>query len=525
MSDSTRTGSPGIEADRNRSFIENAVEGIVEADSQGRIIQVNAALTTMLGFASIDEFMCEVGNMSEVWADPDECTDFVARVVATDSVSQHEARLVRRNGGVIFVSITAWVVRDDTGELISIQGLCRDMTESQASAAALRELMEAAQRANRAKNDFLSRMSHELRTPLNSILGFSQLMLLDGLDDEQKENAVHIERAGRHLLQLIDEVLNITSIEAGKMTLSIEPVRGADVVNEVVALLEPLTVERGIDLTAEIPEGNEKSFVLADLQRLKQILINLVSNAIKYNRVAGKVVVAYRSDNAETVRITVADTGHGIAPEHLERLFVPFDRLGAETTSIEGTGLGLAVSQKLVAALGGDLQVSSELGEGSVFTVTLARVDEPALGESVELEEPKAPDRHDEMYLVLYIEDNISNLRLVTRMLARRPDIQLITSMEGGAGLDVARESCPDAILLDLNLPDMGGEDVLKGLRDDPSTAEIPVVVLSADATKSKVEKLLEAGAQAYLTKPLDIPDFFSAIEKVLTSPRRFVAQ
>ncbi|OLB41039.1 MAG: hypothetical protein AUI04_08825 [Candidatus Rokubacteria bacterium 13_2_20CM_2_64_8] len=375
-----------------------------------------------------------------------------------------------------------------------------------------RRAEEDADRANRAKSEFLSRMSHELRTPLNGIIGFAQLLELEAQGDEQRESIEMILKSGRHLLDLINEILDIARIEAGKLALSLEPV----LVNEVVAAaLDMLRLEaasKRIDVVVTALEG----YVLADRQRFQQVVLNLLSNAIKYNRAGGAVRVSSEV-GAEQVRLSVGDTGRGIAPETMSRLFTAFDRLGAEQTAIEGTGLGLVLSHHLVEAMGGTLSAQSTLGEGTTFTVGLRRVESPTVG--IE----RASGREvDEVGLdglrgtVLYIEDNLSNLRLLERILARRPGVTLLSAMQGSRGIELARDHQPDLIILDLHLPDLSGSDVLARLCTDPRTKQIPVVILSADATPGRIKRLLEQGARDYLTKPLDVRQVLTLVDETL---------
>ena len=375
-----------------------------------------------------------------------------------------------------------------------------------------RRAEEDADRANRAKSEFLSRMSHELRTPLNGIIGFAQLLELEAQGDEQRESIEMILKSGRHLLDLINEILDIARIEAGKLALSLEPV----LVNEVVAAaLDMLRLEaasKRIDVVVTALEG----YVLADRQRFQQVVLNLLSNAIKYNRAGGAVRVSSEV-GAEQARLSVGDTGRGIAPEMMSRLFTAFDRLGAEQTAIEGTGLGLVLSHHLVEAMGGTLSAQSTLGEGTTFTVGLRRVESPTVG--IE----RASGREvDEVGLdglrgtVLYIEDNLSNLRLLERILARRPGVTLLSAMQGSRGIELARDHQPDLIILDLHLPDLSGSDVLARLCTDPRTKQIPVVILSADATPGRIKRLLEQGARDYLTKPLDVRQVLTLVDETL---------
>jgi PAS domain S-box-containing protein len=403
-----------------------------------------------------------------------------------------------------------------------LYALARDVTDRMVADEAIRVAHDEAHRANLAKSEFLSRMSHELRTPLNAILGFGQLLEMDGPQGRNGESVAQILHAGRHLLSLIEEVLDISRIEAGTMRMSVEPVDVVSALGDVVALIAPIAVERGVEVFTERGVVGD-CYVLADRQRLRQVLLNLLSNAVKYNRPDGSVHVAFACDEHQ-VKITVRDTGHGIAAENLAQLFVAFDRLGAERGDVEGTGLGLALSKSLVEQMGGTVHVQSTVGEGSVFTVQLKAAPNP-------VDENRLANAYSEgeqsdsvgSGTILHIEDNPANARLVHQAFAGQPDVRLMLAMQGSVGLDLARAHRPDLILLDLHLPDMSGTAVLKALQADAETSDIPVVVMSADATPSQVRALLSTGARAYLTKPLDIREFLALISEHLDraeSPR-----
>ena len=385
-----------------------------------------------------------------------------------------------------------------------------------------KELQEANRKlraADAAKSEFLSRMSHELRTPLNAILGFAQLLELDELSADQRDSLDHIMSGARHLLGLINEVLDIAAIEAGGLSVSLEPVAVADVVAEAVSLIRPLADQHRILLTG--PDQPSADQVLGDRQRLKQILLNLLSNAVKYNRVDGSVEVDCERVAAGRLRITVADTGPGIPPEALDRLFVPFERLASDQGAVEGTGLGLALSQRLAGAMGGTLEVTTTVDQGSSFWVELPLAER--LAERVDVQEGRAAlaqvqaDPAWPALTVLYIEDNASNLELVAQVLSRLPDVTLIPAMRPQHGLELAAEHHPDLILLDLHLPDMPGQEVLRRLWANPTTANVPVVILSADARPSEIEHLLDQGARAFLTKPLDVKGLLGLLRTIAT--------
>jgi signal transduction histidine kinase/ActR/RegA family two-component response regulator len=389
----------------------------------------------------------------------------------------------------------------------------RSSAEMDARNRELAAAKEEADRANQAKSEFLSRMSHELRTPLNAVLGFAQLLEFDHLTDDQKESVHQIERAGRHLLHLIDEVLDISRVETGELRLSPEPTGAAELIAEAISLVAPLAEQRSIRLIAD--DARTDGHVMADRQRLKQILLNLLSNAIKYNREAGEVRIALHGD--ERIAISVTDTGAGLSEQQLSMLFEPFERLGAEHRNIDGTGLGLALSRRLAEAMQGTINVQSTPGEGSTFSVHLPAATARAAVEADHEHVARQPISGDRK--ILYIEDNLSNLRLVERVLARQSKVTFLPAMQGRIGLELAREHRPDLVLLDLHLPDLRGDEVLIRLKAEPTTRETPVIMLSADASPGQVRRLREAGAAAYLTKPINLQELLEVVGRHLHDP------
>ncbi|HYR57099.1 MAG TPA: ATP-binding protein, partial [Chthoniobacteraceae bacterium] len=418
-----------------------------------------------------------------------------------------------------FTAVPRTFVQDDVHFLQAVANVLTAAIERQRAEESIRLAREQAETANRAKSEFLSRMSHELRTPLNAILGFTQLLELDKPTPSQAESISHISRAGQHLLSLINEVLDIARIEAGRLALSREPIEIGAFLREVIDLIRPLAARHRIEM--QLTENfivNEA--LIADRQRLKQVFLNLFSNAVKYNRPGGRVTVTCSLLPSERVRIDVTDTGRGLSADKLPRLFVPFERLGAEETEIEGTGIGLALSRGIVAALDGELGVESVEGEGSTFWVIMPRavgavrpapapVEAPPVAGDVEV-------RNATRRTVLYIEDQDLNLRLVERILQPRPEYRLLTAMQGGLGLDLAREHHPDLILLDLNLPDMSGDEVLRKLKADPHVRQIPVIMVSADAMGDRIEQVMALGASGYLTKPYRVAEFLRVLSDTL---------
>jgi len=379
---------------------------------------------------------------------------------------------------------------------------------------------EAAEEANRSKSQFISRMSHELRTPLNAVIGFGQLLKLDELTDDQRDSVDHILKGGQHLLTLINEVLDIARIESGDLALSSEAVLVSDVLDDVLGLIRPLATQRTIHLIGG-RDAACSDYVLADRHRLQQVLLNLLSNAVKYNRLGGTVAVSCEPSSSTRLRIKVSDTGYGIPQEQLGRLFTPFERLGAERSEIEGTGIGLSLSRQLAEAMGGVLGVETVVGEGSTFWIELPLVEGPVdryerLNTRSGSDLDGAPSNR--RRTVLYIEDNLANVTLVQRIVAQREGVEIIPAMQGRLGLELAREHLPALVLLDLHLPDISGDEVLLQLRDDPVTAKIPVVIVSADATPGQIQRLLNAGALAYLTKPIDVAELLGILDDHLST-------
>ncbi len=418
---------------------------------------------------------------------------------------------------VVFNRAPRRFTQDNVYFLQSVANVLTAAISRQRAEESVRMSSDQAEKANRAKSEFLSRMSHELRTPLNAILGFTQLLELEKSTPSQIESIEHISRAGKHLLSLINEVLDIARLEAGRLVLHKEPIAVAAFLQECVQLIRPLALRHNIKLSMDGPDGERPWHVQADRQRLKQVLLNLLSNAVKYNRPDGSITVRTLPAPDCRLRISVADTGLGIPAEKMGRLFMPFERLGAEATEIEGTGIGLALSRGIVDALDGQLGVESVEGQGSTFWLEIPLTEAPPdNGSSTPAtpaitSNPAAPAK-----TLLYIEDQDLNLRLVERILLHHPEYKLLSAMQGRLGLDLAREHHPDAILLDLNLPDIPGEEVLARLKADPDVRDIPVIMVSADAMGARIDQLLKSGATNYLTKPYRVSEFLKVIRETL---------
>src|SRR6478609_9656092 len=381
--------------------------------------------------------------------------------------TQVELRIVRPDGEIRWIRQTNDPVTTTDDGPIRVAGTITDITERKNAEATARSAQLDAERANAAKDEFLSRMRHELRTPLNAVLGFAQLLELDSLTPAQDESVGHILRGGKHLLAMINDVLDIAGIESDRLELSPEAVHVTELISESIGLMRPLAAARGIEIDNEPGHQTTNRFVRADLRRLKQVLLNLLSNAIKYNRRDGRIVVSVLLAGETHLRIAVTDTGMGIQPEHMPRLFSPFDRLGQLATDVEGTGLGLALSQRLTNLMGGRIDAESSPGNGSTFTVTMPLTDapEPPPPPHTPTSRPHASTR---LSTVLYIEDNPSNVDLLAGILCRRPGWSLTHAGTGGLGLELAGTTEPTVILLDLHLPDIKGLDVIKALQANP---------------------------------------------------------
>lgn len=450
----------------------------------------------------------------------------VRRCLATCEPLSYVVQIVAGDAELRWIEVQGKAEATADGAVLKMIGTVLDVTERKNAEGALaalnadleRQVQERtaeAERANEAKSEFLSRMSHELRTPLNAMLGFAQLLGMDDLNADQAASVEHIMSGGHHLLGLINEVLDLACIESGHLAISLEPVALSAVLDDALALVRPQAAATSVSLPTHVPAGADVH-VVADQQRLRQIILNLLSNAVKYNSEAGTVSLSCERREDGRLRLGFTDTGAGVAAEDVERIFSPFQRLGAAATAIEGTGLGLAVSKRLADAMGAEIGLSSVPGQGSTFWVDLTVADSQATPSEMPVLERWELRPGAKPATVLYIEDNPSNLQLVAALLNRRPHVRLLTANSGHMGLEAAREGSPDLVLLDLDLPDISGAEVLSRLRSNVPTEMIPVVVVSADATESQVRRLLAAGATAYLTKPLDVDLFFTVVDEAL---------
>jgi PAS domain S-box-containing protein len=432
-----------------------------------------------------------------------------------------EYRMRRKGGGYQWVLSRGKVIeRDAAGRALRMLGIVSDISARKAGEAELVVAREAAERANRAKSDFLSSMSHELRTPMNAVIGFAQMLEYDELTADQRDNVEEILKAGRHLLGLINEILDLSRIESGRLSLSMEAVALAELGAECVQLIAPLAKSRGVLLHMEIPHG---IVVFSDRARLKQVLLNLLSNATKYNREGGSIRfgIAPPEDGvaAGYARLLVQDTGMGIPPEKMRELFQPFNRLGAEASTIEGTGIGLTITHRLVELLGGEIGVASTVGVGSTFWVEIPLSQEPeapkvGAGDTARRGVAAAADEREARLLA--VDDNPANLKLITQLLSRLPHVGLHTAHTPEMGIELALTQTPDLILLDINMPGLNGYEVLKRLQAEPSLKDVPVVAITANAMPRDIQRGMAAGFTDYLTKPQDAEHFWATIRRIL---------
>ncbi|HEV7882736.1 MAG TPA: ATP-binding protein [Solirubrobacteraceae bacterium] len=512
--DVTKAMRAHLELRASERFLDSVLENLpnmvfVKDAGDLTYVRVNRAGELLLG-ATREELIGTRGDALLSTQAADVLAQKDREVLAGDAVVDILDEAVATPNGTRIVHTRKVAIRDEHGEPRYLLGISDDITDQRRAEHAEQAARAEAERANQAKNAFLSRMSHELRTPLNAVIGFGQLLQLDEMTPGQSEAVEQILKAGRHLLDLINEVLDISLIESGAMSLSLEPVRVAEVLAESLSLIGPMADEMQVHLTAS-PATRADLHVLADQQRLKQVLINLLSNAVKYNRHGGEVSVECTELSDKRIEIVVADNGRGMSSDQLERLFAPFDRLGAEGSGVEGTGLGLSLSRGLVEAMGATITAESQPEVGTTMRVKLASSNAAPMDATARTASAQTTERCARSTIV-YIEDNLSNLRLVERLVARFPGVRLIPAMQGSLAIDLARQHRPDLILLDLHLPDMNGREVLDRLKRDPATAAIPVIVLSADASPARVAWLGAAGAAGYVSKPINAESLLEVV-------------
>ena len=516
------------------AILNSANFSIIATDERGTIQLFNPGAERMLGYSSSDV----VGKISPSDIhDPLELAEH-AQALSTELATSiapgfealafkasrgiedvYESTFIRKDGSRFSAIVSITALRNDYDEVIGYLLIGADNSVRKQAEIELQSAMASAEKANLAKSDFLSNMSHELRTPLSAVLGFAQLMESGSPPPtaSQQRSIGQILKAGWYLLDLINEVLDLALIESGKLSLSMEPVSLSEVMQECKNMVEPEASKHSISVS--FPIFNAPYFVEVDRTRLKQAVINLLSNAIKYNRVGGTVEVSCREASPGRIRICVEDSGDGLCQEEIAQLFQPFNRLGQETAGKEGTGIGLVTAKRLIELMDGTIGVSSTVGKGSVFWLEVSQTDvrQPVVDAvGFVATTPAASDNTAPLRSVLYVEDNPANLMLVEDLIARRPDIAFLSATDGSKGVEIARSSLPDMILMDINLPGISGIQALKILREDAATAHIPVVALSANAIPRDIKKGMEAGFFRYLTKPIKVDEFMATLDATL---------
>jgi PAS domain S-box-containing protein len=512
-------------------------DAVIATDAEGRVTLMNPLAERLIGCTRAEASGRPVGDIFHI-INKETRQSAVIPVIETlahgtiQGLANHTV-LIARDGSECDIADSCAPIRDRDGQVVGAVLVFRDVTGEYAVQQALRDSSQvlqeknvelenarlAAEKANLAKSEFLSRMSHELRSPLNAILGFAQLMETGSPlpTPGQKASIDQILKGGWYLLELINEILDLALIESGRLSLSPEPMSLVDVMLECQDMIKPQAQKGGIRMS--FPAFEIPFFVHADRTRVKQVLINLLSNAIKYNRAQGAVEVTCGASTEKRLRISVRDTGEGLSPEKLAQLFQPFNRLGQQASTEEGTGIGLVVSKRLVELMGGKIGVESTVGKGSVFWIELNLAVEPQL--AVSAAEPLEPVQMCAQLDVaqrtlLYVEDNRANMQLVEQLIARRPDLRLLGAGDGTQGIALARIHQPEVILMDINLPGISGIQALKILREDPATAHIPVLAISANAMPHDIRKGLDAGFFGYLSKPINVNDFMNALDMAL---------
>jgi len=506
-----------------RSLIESNIDALVTTDPLGIITDVNKQMEALTG-CTRDELIG--APFKDYFTDPERAEAGINQTLRENRVTEYELTARAIGGKETVVSYNAATFHDRNRNLQGVFAAARDVTERKRFERALQDTnveMESAkssaERANLAKSDFLSSMSHELRSPLNAILGFAQLMETSTPPPTESQGAriAQILQAGWYLLKLINEILDLAGIESGQVSFSTESVSLSELLAESQAMMETQARQRGIQMT--FPLFKVPVYVSADRTRLKQIIINLLSNATKYNRENGSIFVDCRTVAPDRVRFSIRDTGEGLASEKLAQLFQPFNRLGHEGGTVAGTGIGLVVTKRLAELMGGSIGVKSTVGAGSEFWCEMMAAKAPQLyveNGGLEILAPPHPAAEGKFRTLLYVEDNPANMELVEQLISLRPDIQLMTAVNGTIGIELARAAIPDVILMDINLPGISGIKALNILREDPLTAHIPVVALSANAMPRDIARGLEAGFFRYLTKPIVVKDFMETLNATL---------
>jgi PAS domain S-box-containing protein len=492
---------------RNASIIHAAMDGFFIADLQGRMLDVNDIYCGMLGYDRAAFLALTVPDIEAIES-PEEVAAHIEKLL-THGQDRFDTRHRRKDGSLLDVEVNVTLTK--LGDEQRFYAFVHDVALRKQAEAALIESRDQAERASLAKTEFLSRMSHELRTPMNAVLGFAQLLELEPMPDDQAENVREILNAGNHLLEMINEVLDLARVEAGHLDIDIQTVACQPITEACIATIRPLAAQRGITVAADLAGGCAAA---ADPLRLRQVLLNLLSNAVKYNREDGTVEVSCRITAGGQVRISLRDNGIGIAPEALPRLFQPFERLETTYSGIEGAGIGLALCKRLVEAMQGTIGAQSTYGVGSTFWIELPQAAPQPAGDS-ELDSPRM-ETDSTARTLLYVEDDPASLRLMEKMLATHKAFELRTAASGEAALEIALQARPDLILLDINLPGMDGLQVLRQLKVNPDTFTIPVVAVTANAMPLDIEKGMAAGFSDYIAKPLDVRKLIDLLDRTL---------
>jgi PAS domain S-box-containing protein len=516
-----------ISEERLAVTLNSIDDAVIATDVDGRVTLLNPLAERLTGWTRMEAFNRPVEEIFHL-IDADTRQPYLVPVHETLAngttlgLANHTI-VIARDGSECHIADSCAPIRDRNGQVVGAVLVFRDVTERKRLDQILHEknfelecAKAVAEKANLAKSEFLSNMSHELRTPLSAILGFAQLIDSGSPSPttSQKRSLDQILKAGWYLLQLINEILDLALIESGKLSLSMEPMSLSDIMHECHAMIEPQAKKGGVHVDFPSFASERFAYIKADRTRVKQVLINLLSNAIKYNTVGGTVVVDCIASGPERVRVRVKDNGPGLSQVQIAQLFQPFNRLGQEESTEQGTGIGLVMSKKLIELMGGSIGVESTAGAGSLFWFELDRTSEPPAAATTPDSVIKAPGEAPmRLRTLLYVEDNPANLLLVEELIARQSDIHLLSARDGIAGINVALTSLPDVILMDINLPGINGIQAMQILRDNPATAHIPVVALSANAMPRDIEKGLEEGFFRYLTKPIKVNEFMDTLD------------
>ena len=526
------------ESDKKFRLINSQIPGIVyqymiDAEGKQSIPYVSPKVEEYLAI-SVEEVMDDVSKWFSL-THPDDYEDLVESILISQNkmeVWDWEGRFIKNGSDTRWLHGTSTPTKLDDGSVlwngVFIDVTARKLAEEELDkhrdhleelikerTVDLEEARDIAEKASSAKNEFLSRMSHELRTPMNAILGFSQILDMDDLTNKQHAHINEIKVGGEHLLELINDLLDISRIEAGKMEAVIQPVKIIQAIEFAVKSIHPLLEKSNLTIDNKC---NNEFEVLADPTRFNQVLINLLSNAAKYNREGGHIEIRCEKVLNDYLRISISDTGLGINDSNMKNLFEPFNRLGAEFSEIDGSGIGLALTKQLVHLMGGEIFAESTPGIGSTFSfeLVLSKSTKISITESKKMEKKLANRK-----TILYVEDNAANMRVIEAIIDKNDNYDLLTATNGQFGLELAQKNLPDLILLDIHLPKMSGYDVLEKLKSESNTKNIPVIALTADAMPLDIEKGLQAGFVEYVTKPIRIDLLMTAISKAVNETEK----